>query len=153
MMETVNIEDVFDNVLISVTRCLADLSVHRIREFQRQPSYDCRITLYTKGNFEAYIIWEMESELVQTIIRQMHGDGMPPLGEEMIYIKEYINIICGRVVSIINNITGNASRLSVPLLCSGHETQMPLCLEKQKEIFCYQSEHGAMQIKIYYTIH
>ena len=39
---------------------------------------------------------------------------LPPEEERALYINEYMNVVCGRIVSKINTLTDSVSKLSVP---------------------------------------
>lgn len=83
------------------------------------------ITILTKGQFQSMITIWLDQELSEEIIYHMNYDQPVAPEEKMLYIKEYMNIVCGHGLSVINGILGSASRLSIPCMTS-QETEFLL---------------------------
>lgn len=73
-----------------------------------------RLMLCITGFIEAEIVCVFASRLYQAIVKAMHGGTLPVEEECILYLKEYVNIVCGRAVTVLNNKIGMSSRLSVP---------------------------------------
>ena len=56
----------------------------------------------------------MNHDMYRQILSGMYGGGMPPEEERALYINEYMNVVCGRIVSKVNTLTDSVSKLSVP---------------------------------------
>lgn len=151
MTNSIQIDEVFDHVLVSITKTLADLDMVKVRPDGWKAENALVETIYTNGSFDAYILCEIEPELFEYIVSTMHG-GSPPCKEEKpLYMNEYINIICGRAVSIINNVTGYASRLSVPTFHGSAEDIDNIQTKAEQKVLLYGTEKGFMRIVINYT--
>lgn len=57
----------------------------------------------TSGYLRMEIICDMPESMVLQIVSKMYGGGLPPDEQIPLYIKEYINIVCGHGVSSLNN--------------------------------------------------
>ncbi len=151
MVESVQVDEVFDRVWVTFTKVLTGLEINRTTESNWKGKNTLMETIYTSGNFDAYIMCEMDLELYEYIISKMYGGCIPPEEERILYLNEYINIICGRAVSVINNATGYASRLSVPTFYPCGEDFCETESKAEKKTLIYETEKGFMRIVINYT--
>lgn len=151
MKENIQIDEVFDHVLVSLTKALAGIELKQTEPESWEEKDILVETIYTNGNFDSFILFEIEPELFEYIVSMMHGGDPPDEEEKPLYMNEYINIICGRAVSVINNKMGNTSRLSVPTF---HGVSLGTGGEQhgaEQRILLYKTEKGFMRIVIYYT--
>lgn len=153
MTNVIDVEEVFNRVVTAITYALANITLYRREEAWKPSSQSYRRAIHTRGNFEAYIICEMEPGLLEAILSGMYGGSLPPPEEEVLYLNEYVNIICGRAVSIVNNATGNSSRLSVPFSYTPEDETQETSNKTEKHILSYQTSQGSMCIRIFYTLH
>lgn len=119
-------------------------------QFEKEVKEDnvITITLRSKGIFNSKIYCYLEKDLVVEMINNITR-GEPILeGEIDLYLKEYLNVICGRAISEINNIVGIASRFSVPDIFQGYK-EVENCYE-QKEEFMYGNEFGMLKLIVVY---
>lgn len=137
--------DVFQKAFTEVTLMLTKIPLQgtvngTVDECKEQ------IMLFTSGFIEAEIVCLFATELCQAIVKAMHGGTMPVEQERILYLKEYMNIVCGRAVSVLNNEMGKSSRLSVPY----YQEEAPKRYEdhKQEIRFYYETDFGAMQVRI-----
>lgn len=139
------VETVFEQAFVTVSDKLLDIQMHKK---EMSPDYTveepvCRVMIHTTGYIQLEITCVFSQELLQQIVSRMYGGGMPPDEETPLYIKEYVNIACGRGISQLNNQLGKASRLSVP-----YYQQEIMHLEgawKQMHVI-FETEYGAMQV-------
>ncbi len=106
----------------------------------------------TRGMFQALIICEMQNSLCDKLVLEMNLGDKLNLDDQILYIKEYLNIICGKALSDINNQLGSRSKLSVP-----HIVQGSYGLEEKhdyilKHEFIYASDYGRMNVSVYYKL-
>ncbi len=153
MTEILNMEETFDKIVVSITESLSGLTLSRVESVSASLLRMCRIIIHTRGQFEACMVCEAEPSLLQYIITQMHGGSPPDPEEAVLYMNEYMNIVCGRAVSAVNNATGNSSRLSVPVFYAQEEEFPGTDKKEQEEELCYQSAKGSMRFKVSYTLH
>lgn len=106
-----------EHEVISITKALTGLELEKMDSQQWNGKHIVVDVIHTKGYFKAVIVCEMEQELFHHIISTMYGGALPPEEEQALYINEYMNIVFGRMISKINNMTGSVSRLSPPEYC------------------------------------
>ena len=106
----------------------------------------------TKGKFNSTIICGFSSDIFDAIIIGMNDGKMPSEDEKVLYINEYVNIICGRALSEINNRLGRTSRLTVPMMCYDKESIVIDDSEMENEVLFYETEFGNIEVCIYYKI-
>ncbi len=151
MTDSIQVEEVFDRVWVTITKALTGLDIKKSSRKDWNGENTLVETIYTSGNFDAYILCEMDLELYEHIISAMYGGCTPPEEERILYLNEYINIICGRAVSVINNATGYASRLSVPMFYHSVDEFDEIETRAEKRTLLYETEKGFMRIVIHYT--
>lgn len=100
--------------VISVTKVLTGLELEKTDSSQCTKEKVLTVMIHTRGFFLANIKCEMDRAMFEQILSGMYGDGMPPDEEQPLYMNEYMNIVCGRIVSKVNTLTGSVSKLSIP---------------------------------------
>lgn len=152
MTDSIQVDEVFDRVLVSITKVLTGLEMQREEPEAWSAAEAFAETIYTNGNFEAYLLFEIDQKLFEYIVATMHGGSPPQRDEKILYMNEYTNIICGRAVSIINNATGYASRLSIPTFHQSlDEVEEEETDGAEQKILLYETEKGFLRIVIRYT--
>jgi CheY-specific phosphatase CheX len=107
--------------------------------------------IHIHGYYEASILCEGDRNVFGRIISAMYGGDSPPAEEQALYINEYMNIICGRIVSKLNDLTGKISRVSVPEYFGD---KRPVCDRREKlhsDEMTYQVEQGFIRFTIQYV--
>ena len=109
-MTEMKVGKIFDDAFISISKKLISLDLRRKKE--EIISVKCMEFVKTKGKFNSTIICGFSSDIFDAIIIGMNDGKMPSEDEKVLYINEYVNIICGRALSEINNRLGRTSRLT-----------------------------------------
>jgi chemotaxis protein CheY-P-specific phosphatase CheC len=107
--------------------------------------------IHIHGHYEASILCEGDWNVFGRIISAMYGGDSPPADEQSLYVNEYMNIVCGRLVSKLNEMTGEISRVSVPEYFG--ETR-PVCDQREEpysQEMTYQVEQGFIRFTIQYV--
>ncbi|MBU5478225.1 chemotaxis protein CheX [Eubacterium sp. MSJ-13] len=149
-MTSVKVEEIFNDAFVSVSRKIISLELHR--KVVKKVDFKYLEMVHTRGNFASTIVCGFSPLMFDTIIRNMNGGQMPSEDEKVLYINEYVNIVCGRALSEINNQMGVSSRLTVPTLCLYTDE---ISVEQGKtgnEILFYETEFGQIEISIHYTV-
>ena len=149
-MTEMKVGKIFDDAFISISKKLISLDLRRKKE--EIISVKCMEFVKTKGKFNSTIICGFSSDIFDAIIIGMNDGKMPSEDEKVLYINEYVNIICGRALSEINNRLGRTSRLTVPMMCSDKESIDIDDSEMDNEVLFYETEFGNIEVCIYYTI-
>lgn len=146
----VKVEEIFDDAFVTVSKKIVSLELHRKAVKKMDIKY--LEMVHTRGNFASTITCGFSSLMFDTIIRNMNGGKMPSEDEKILYINEYVNIVCGRALSEINNQIGVPSRLTVPELCLNADRISVEPGKTGNEILYYETEFGQIKISIHYTI-
>lgn len=149
-MTEMKVGKIFDDAFISISKKLISLDLRRKKE--EIISVKCMEFVKTKGKFNSTIICGFSSDIFDAIIIGMNDGKMPSEDEKVLYINEYVNIICGRALSEINNRLGSTSRLTVPMMCSDKESIDIDDSEMENEVLFYETEFGNIEVCIYYKI-
>lgn len=149
-MTEMKVGKIFDDAFISISKKLISLDLRRKKE--EIISVKCMEFVKTKGKFNSTIICGFSSDIFDAIIIGMNDGKMPSEDEKVLYINEYVNIICGRALSEINNRLGRTSRLTVPMICSDKESIDIDDSEMENEVLFYETEFGNIEVCIYYKI-
>ena len=149
-MTEMKVGKIFDDAFISISKKLISLDLRRKKE--EIISVKCMEFVKTKGKFNSTIICGFSSNIFDAIIIGMNDGKMPSEDEKVLYINEYVNIICGRALSEINNRLGRTSRLTVPMMCSDKESIDIDDSEMENEVLFYETEFGNIEVCIYYKI-
>ena len=149
-MTEMKVGKIFDDAFISISKKLRSLDLRRKKE--EIISVKCMEFVKTKGKFNSTIICGFSSDIFDAIIIGMNDGKMPSEDEKVLYINEYVNIICGRALSEINNRLGRTSRLTVPMMCSDKESIDIDDSEMENEVLFYETEFGNIEVCIYYKI-
>ena len=149
-MTEMKVGKIFDDAFISISKKLISLDLRRKKE--EIISVKCMEFVKTKGKFNSTIICGFSSDIFDAIIIGMNDRKMQSEDEKVLYINEYVNIICGRALSEINNRLGRTSRLTVPMMCSDKESIDIDDSEMENEVLFYETEFGNIEVCIYYKI-
>ena len=149
-MTEMKLGKIFDDAFITISKKLISLDLRRKKE--EIISVKCMEFVKTKGKFNSTIICGFSSDIFDAIIIGMNDGKMPSEDEKVLYINEYVNIICGRALSEINNRLGRTSRLTVPMMCSDKESIDIDDSEMENEVLFYETEFGNIEVCIYYKI-
>ena len=145
-MTEMKVGKIFDDAFISISKKLISLDLRRKKE--EIISVKCMEFVKTKGKFNSTIICGFSSDIFDAIIIGMNNGKMPSEDEKVLYINEYVNIICGRALSEINNRLGRTSRLTVPMMCSDKESIDIDDSEMENEVLFYETEFGNIEVCI-----
>ena len=148
-VETINVNQIFDDAFTALTQKVSGVEVTRCTDTDFSQKTH-RFVVKTKGMFQGQILAELEHELLGAIVMGINKGRKLQEAEKILFAMEYLNIVCGRALSEINNQTGTSSRLTVPQYITG---KMP---EKVSGSECeelrYQSEYGKLNIKVIYKL-
>lgn len=145
-MIDVNVDKEFVEVIVNLTQKVAKITLHSLEEYLPIPGDCYRYEITTRGAFCSEIICEMEKGLFESVICEGIKGQRLSQNEKELYVTEYLNVICGRVLSNMNNLLRKSSRLSVPQLFLG-EISDNFGLEKKVS---FESDRGRMNFIIHY---
>ena len=146
-VESINVNQIFDDAFTVLTAKVSNVEISRAENGGLIQNAD-RFVVKTKGVFQGYISVEIEHALLEEIVTGINKGRKLKEAEKILFAMEYLNIICGRALSEINNQTGSSSRLTVPQYVTGKMPEMMSDGEREK--LYYQSEFGQIKINLIY---
>lgn len=149
-MTDVKVEKIFDTAFVDVSKKIVSLKLVRKSETKGDIRYF--EIVHTKGKFVSTMVCGFSEMMFDTIIKNMNGGNMPLDDEKVLYINEYVNIVCGRALSEINDMMGVSSRLTVPKLYLEADDINVESGKTGNDNLYYETEFGEIKISIHYTI-
>ncbi len=149
-MEMAEVAELFDFAFVSVTQKIASLDLKREpdRDMNDEEKYIGSVS--TKGRFNSLIVCEISPEVYDYIIDVMNGGEMMSEDERILYIKEYINIVCGYALSQINNKMGPPpSRLTPPAFGTSDEMMGGEESKSESLNLYYETDMGVMRVSVF----
>lgn len=148
-MTDIEVEEIFNSAFVSVSKKIA--SLHLRREMDRDINGDDIYTgsVYTKGKFNSLVVCEISSDVYEHIIYVMNC-GEPASNEEkLLFINEYINIVCGCALSHISNKLGGASKLTVPVFLEKGVAYRERDGKSKNLVLFYETDIGVIRVTVY----
>lgn len=139
-----DIKGIVNTVFIELTRRMASIEMRPRERFKPLSSGAC-FEIRTEGAFFSLILFEIEEKLYEKIAVMLHKSGNPSAQEKEQSVTEYLNVICGRILSEINNGLGRRSKLSIPLSIECREEEG--CFRSRLEV-SYACPEGNLNIII-----
>lgn len=145
MENSPTIQSIVDSVIKDITKRVASVELHETEYDLDQSGEHCSLCVTVQGEYKITIIYNAEQRLLRTIAEHMKRGPISDSEEIALYTKEYFNILCGHVVSLINHITHSSARFGIPQYAKG-----AYALGDGTQPFfkiAYQSEEGEACIK------
>ena len=148
-IESINIHEIFDEAFTVLTEKISSVELIKQEEaiFFGKP-YE--FIIKTKGGFQGQIRVQMEEPLMEEIVMKINKGVEMQDAEKILFAMEYLNIVCGRALSEINNQTGNRSRLTIPHYVTGKSPEEQM--DGERETLFYQSDYGCLKITVAYKM-
>lgn len=136
-----------ENILISLTEQLTGIRF-RIMDFKPIEKNFVIFLVHTHGYFESDVYFYIEDTLRDKLVKELGKGWIPNDEEDILCITEYLNVVCGRGISEVNNTLKEHSRITVPILLK--EIDIKSQYEKKITVSC-DSLYGRMNIVTYYS--
>lgn len=160
-MLNMDVKEIFDSSFCEVTKKLVKLELKKVCDEEGKEGDEEKAALFNKGYREAIethgylnsiVICQFSDGLFHYITDTMNN-GIPPSEEETpLFLNEYINIACGHAISKMNNLAGQASRLSVPSFYQEEEPLEDKWVIRSGRWLSYHTEIGRLHIFIKYSL-
>ncbi|MFW5645849.1 MAG: response regulator [Acetivibrio ethanolgignens] len=149
-VENVDVVAVYEDAFTVLTKKVASIHLKEVsvKEADLQDKYTFMV--YTTGAFESSIECRIENPLFEQLARGLNKGQELSEDTKMLYVIEYLNIICGRALSVINGALKSASRLTVPKYLDRAEADQPGSYLHENWIG-FITEYGNMQIGLKYN--
>lgn len=142
--EPVQLQKAYKDILLSCTDKMAGLSLQETKKLPEKKEAVFLGSVMTSGDKPFEIRCVVERSVYKRIINGMTKG--KELGEDMqkLYFAEYMNVVCGKMISRRNNELGEVLRISVPVV--SYEDSDTGKLQKNPPIFQFVCEEGWMGI-------
>ena len=148
-MTDMEVSEIFDDAFVSVTGRLASLNLDKMDDGIKDGDKIIG-SIFAKGKFNAHIVCEISPAVYEYIIYKMTRGAAISAMEKVLYINEYLNIVCGYALSKINNELGGASRLTVTVFCYDMRSFKKEEDGEQRVALNYETEKGKICVSVYY---
>lgn len=146
-IKSLDVQNTFQRVFVDMTKKLLSIEMEEILNYQGITAMDCSFLIRTEGAFVSIMQFHMEEQLYEEIAATIYKRQMLTEQEKKLYVTEYLNIVCGRFLSEINNILGCRSKLSVPLKVKNNRINK---ISGHRVKLSYQCPYGIINIIIYF---
>ncbi len=102
-------------IFVDITMQMVSIKMQKQEKFNSLSSEDYCFEIRTEGAFVSLILFEMEEKVYERIATKLDKNKKLTIQEKKLYVIEYLNVICGRILSKINDKLRKRSKLSVPL--------------------------------------
>lgn len=150
-MTDVKVEEIFDCAFVSVTKKIASLDLCRKSDGSLKIDDEYAGSVYTTGMFNSLVVMEFSPAICKHIIFTMTNGAEVTDEERLLYMKEYVNIVCGRAISAINDETGSISRITIPAFHSLEEIISEVDKKSKKIVLHYETDIGIICVSVYYN--
>lgn len=107
------------------------------------------IQIQSKGAFRSVMCFRLEQSFESAVLKKML-DGKEATPEvEKLYLGEYVNILSGHALTMINEAVGKSSRLTVPLVDGQQEKDSSY---PNAFVVYFTSEYGNMELSMSYEV-
>ncbi len=146
----INILDILDAVFKDITKKVTKIDMYNV-ELATLDEKSNSLIISTFGDYKMTFVFCASTSVVKAITESMKRGKVLDTIEMELYAKEYFNILCGRIVTIINNSTRKSAKFTVPNIIDGiylHNIT-PKNLNT-KELF-YNSNYGVVKMQAIYS--
>lgn len=145
-METdADIEKILDDTVRDITKRLANIELKKADWSQSDLNDVASLYTATTGSYKITVVTHAETRLLRYIAEKMARRTVDEPEDVEMYSKEYFNILCGHIISKINQKTKSSARFGVPHFRRGFyvvEDCPGIVLEVS-----YQSDEGGLQVQ------
>ena len=105
---------IIDEAVINITKRVANITLKRSDGLQPDGSEYSTLRITTTGAYCMTFVYRAPPSVFQSIADTMKRKSCTDEADMAEYVKEYFNILCGRIVSGINRETGASVRCGLP---------------------------------------
>lgn len=142
-------QKILDNAIRDITKRIAGIDLETANWPQDENGDVASLYTVTKGSYRITVVYHAETRLLRYIADKMARRPVEDPEDMEMYAKEYFNILCGSIVSKINQITNSSARFGIPQYCRGFyaaEDYPGVVLEVS-----YRSIAGGLQLQSCYS--
>lgn len=147
-MEAIEVFEILNQSAVDLSKRVAQLDIELTEPFHLVPETSCSFITNTKGDYSLTIILYAENCVFESITKNMkHSDAITD-GDILIYAGEFFNILCGHIITAVNNKIHAACKFSVPHLIEGPIPSDLALVEGHRQSLYYRSPCGLLKLEI-----
>lgn len=139
--------ELVDKSVKCMTKRVTGLEMQRLKIPVKLKQETSSLRICTTGDYRAEIILNAEDSLLLEITRNMKHAENTSAEEVPLYTTEYFNILCGYIISHLNNRLHIKSRFGIPQFTSGFYEQCPFPEKSMEMELFFRCPYGAMRLK------
>ncbi|MEG2441256.1 MAG: chemotaxis protein CheX [Acetivibrio sp.] len=147
--EDIDIEKIFRQIFVELTKKMISIEMIPLPWIEETSKQEYCFLICTEGAFTSSIQFQIETGLYEKIAKTIYKKRQMTEEEKKLYVTEYLNIICGRILSEINNTMKKRSKLSVPMRIK-EKNESEEC--EQRIQLSYHCSYGKIDISVYFDI-
>lgn len=148
MEDTINFYEILDSAVKDITKRVAkmDFTSTGVSEILGHSS---SLVTTTQGDYILTIIFHTSDVVLMGITQNMKRGAAVEEGDIAIYAAEYFNILCGHVVSAMNQKAHTAARFAIPKVIKGGYTDEEVQASNKNALF-YCCPLGMVKVETFF---
>lgn len=115
-------QKILDNAVRDITKRIAGIDLETAKWPQGDDNEVASLYTDTRGSYKITVVYHAETRLLRYIANKMARRPVEDPEDVEMYAKEYFNILCGNIISTINQMTKSSARFGIPQYCRGFYT-------------------------------
>lgn len=146
-----NILEILDTAMKNISKRVAKLDMFNSATVEIDKDKSCSFVITTKGDYCLTIVLYAGNDVLRAITENMKRGETADESDIAVYTTEYFNILCGHVISAMNNSIHASARFGVPQMVKGRymEDDSPNSMENKQELF-YKCAYGPLKVETLY---
>lgn len=143
--------DIVNRAVKEITLKVAHLEMRQQNQAGNEDTKSMSLVAAAKGDYTLVMIFHASIQVMRAIAVNMKR-GQPPDDSDIpIYITEYFNILCGRIVSAYNQASHASARFLIPEIMDQEGEEGVLNQNSQINELYYECEEGPVNIRILFS--
>lgn len=148
MDNTINFNEILDRAIKDISKRVAKLDITDADITPISVEDSSSLVSTTNGDYIITIVLHTGDNVLRAITENMKRGSCDDESDITTYTTEYFNILCGHIVSTMNNKAHKKARFSVPLLVKG-EYKEDISADDRQQLF-FSSIHGPLKLETLY---
>ena len=141
--------EILDSTVKDISHRVTNIDVVYLPENKKlSSSRPYSVYTKTKGDYEMTFALSTDYEVFKQMTRNMKRGAEAGEDEVPIYIQEFLNILCGHIVSKMNKRTNLKVFFDIPCFMEGKFRSVSGTPDKFKKKYYYDTPYGMLRIKV-----
>ncbi len=148
MFSQADLSQIIDSAVKDISKRVAKTEVIRIPYIGNLPIQEpWTFFSKTEGDYDLTVAFCTDRQVVNAMVRNMKRGSEATEEEVSAYMQEFFNILCGHIISAVNQSGCLKAYFSIPTLIQGgyeHTSDLPIRFHSKYD---YDSPYGAMRLE------